>query len=89
MANNKNKRSSNGLIKRLSDTVQNNLNYLYQRTYYSQPNNKQDIENIKNKLDASIDNIVNVNRNNTGSSTMSTLYSRIQQAPELGLDIER
>lgn len=88
MANNKNKRSSNGLIKRLSDTVQNNLNYLYQRTYYSQPNNKQDIENIKNKLDASIDNIVNVNRNNTGSSTMSTLYSRIQQAPELGLDNE-
>lgn len=84
MANNKDKRTNNSLIKRLSDTVQNNLNYLYQRTYYSQPNNKQDIENIKNKLDASIDNIVSVNRNNTGNGTMSTLYSRIQQVPQLG-----
>lgn len=79
------KRSSNNLIKKLSDTVQNNLDYLYTRTYYSQPSNKQDIENIKSKLDNSIDNIVSVNRNNTGSSTMSTLYSRIQQANLPGL----
>jgi hypothetical protein len=80
------KRSSNGLIKKLSDTVQNSLDYLYQKTYYSQPNNKQDIENIKSKLDNSIDTIVSVNRNNTGNGTMSTLYSRIQQAnmPNLG-----
>ena len=80
------KRSSNGLIKKLSDTVQNSLDYLYQKTYYSQPSNKQDIENIKSKLDNSIDTIVSVNRNNTGNGTMSTLYSRIQQAnmPNLG-----
>lgn len=80
------KRSSNNLIKRLSDTVQNNLDYLYTKTYYSQPSNKQDIEDIKNKLDTSIDNIVSINRGNTGTSTMSTLYSRIQQAnlPNLG-----
>ena len=84
MAKNDKKRSSNGLIKRLTDTVQNNLNNLYQKTYYSQPSNKQDIENIKTKLDSSIDNIVTTNRNNTGNGTMSTLYSRIQAAPMLG-----
>lgn len=84
MAKNDKKRSSNGLIKRLTDTVQNNLDYLYQKTYYSQPSNKQDIENIKTKLDTSIDNIVTTNRNNTGNGTMSTLYSRIQAAPMLG-----
>jgi hypothetical protein len=78
------KRSSNGLIKKLTDTVQNNLDYLYQKTYYSQPSNKQDIENIKNRLDTSIDNIVVTNKNNTGNATMSTLYSRIQSAPMLG-----
>ena len=84
MAKKDNKRSSNGLIKRLTDSVQNNLDYLYQKTYYSQPNNKQDIENIKAKLDTSIDNIVTTNRNNTGNGTMSMLYSRIQAAPKLG-----
>lgn len=84
MAKKDNKRSSNGLIKKLTDTVQNNLDYLYQKTYYSQPSNKQDIENIKTKLDTSIDNIVTTNRNNTGNGTMSTLYSRIQAAPMLG-----
>lgn len=78
------KRSSNGLIKKLTDTVQNNLDYLYQKTYYSQPSNKQDLDNVKNKLDSSIDNIVAVNRNNTGNGTMSALYSRLQQAPTLG-----
>lgn len=86
MAKDKKQRSSNSLIKKLSDTVQNSLDYLYQKTYYSQPSNKQDIENIKSKLDSSIDTIVSVNRNNTGNGTMSTLYSRIQQAnmPNLG-----
>lgn len=74
---NKNKRS-NTIIRKLSDIVQNNLDYLYTKTYYSQPNNKQDIENIKSKLDTSIDNIISVNKNNTGNGTMSTLYSRIQ-----------
>ena len=79
MAKDKKHNSTNNIIKKLTDTVQNSLDYLYQKTYYSQPNNKQDIENIKNKLDDSIDNIVSVNKNNTGNSTMSTLYSRIQQ----------
>lgn len=80
MANkdNKNKRTNSGIIKKLSDTVQNNLDYLYTKTYYSQPTNKQDIENIKYKLDSSIDNIVSINKDNTGNGTMSTLYSRIQ-----------
>lgn len=80
------KKRSNGIIKKLTDTVQNNLDYLYIKTYYSQPSNKQDIANIKSRLDDSIDNIVSVNKNNIGNGTMSTLYSRIQQKnlPDLG-----
>lgn len=80
------KKRSNGIIKKLTDTVQNNLDYLYTKTYYSQPSNKQDIANIKSRLDDSIDNIVSVNKNNIGNGTMSTLYSRIQQKnlPDLG-----
>lgn len=73
------KRSSSGIINRLSNTIQNNLDNLYSKTYYSQPSNKQDLESIKSKLDSSIDNIVSVNMDNTGKGTMSTLYSRMQQ----------
>lgn len=73
------KRSSTGIINRLSNTIQNSLDNLYSKTYYSQASNKQDLESIKNKLDSSIDNIVSVNMDNTGRGTMSTLYSRMQQ----------
>lgn len=83
--NDKNQRRANSLITKLSDTVQNSLDNLYSKTYYSQPSNKQDLDSIKNKLDSSIDNIISVNMNNTGKGTMSTLYSRMQQnAPKLG-----
>lgn len=73
------KRSSTSIINRLSNTIQNSLDNLYSKTYYSQVSNKQDLETIKNKLDSSIDNIVSVNMDNTGRGTMSTLYSRMQQ----------
>lgn len=83
--NDKNQRRANSLITKLSDTVQNSLDNLYSKTYYSQPSNKQDLDSIKNKLDSSIDNIVSVNMSNTGKGTMSTLYSRMQQnAPKFG-----
>ena len=79
------KKRATSIITKLSDTVQNSLDNLYSKTYYSQPSNKQDLDSIKNKLDSSIDNIVSVNMNNTGKGTMSTLYSRMQQnSPKLG-----
>ena len=79
------KQTTNRFISKLSDTVQNSLDNLYSKTYYSQPSNKQDLDAIKNKLDSSIDNIVLDNISNTGKGTMSTLYSRMQQnAPKLG-----
>ena len=77
--NDNNKRRTNSLITKLSDSIQNSLDNLYSKTYYSQPSNKQDLEDIKNRLDTSIDNIVTINTNNTGKGTMSTLYSRLQQ----------
>ena len=73
------KKRTNNIISRLSNSIQDSLDNLYSKTYYSQPSNKQDLENIKSKLDTSIDNIVTVNMNNTGKGTMSTLYSRMQQ----------
>lgn len=48
--NDKNQRRANSLITKLSDTVQNSLDNLYSKTYYSQPSNKQDLDSIKNNL---------------------------------------
>lgn len=79
MAKNQQK-SSNSLIRRLSDTVQDSLNNLYTKTYYSTPSNKQDLDRIKTRLDTSIDHIVSTNKSNTGNGTMSVLYSRMQQS---------
>ena len=59
--NDSSKKRTGNIINKLSDTIQNSLDNLYSKTYYSQPSNKQDLENKKNKLDTSIDNIVNVN----------------------------
>lgn len=79
------KKRAGGIINRLTNSVQDSLNNLYTKTYYSQPSNKQDLEDIKNKLDSSIDNIVTTNLNNTGQATMSTLYSRMQKAGNTAL----
>lgn len=65
-------------INKLTDFVQNSLDTLYSKTFFSSPSNKSDLNKIKDKLDDSIDNIVSTNKDNTGGATMSTLYSRIQ-----------
>lgn len=70
------KQKANRRINKLGSFIQSNLDKLYTSTYYSQPSNKKDLNDIKSKLDDSIDNIVSANKDNTGKSTMSSLYSR-------------
>ena len=70
---------ANRRLNKLSSFIQSNLDKLYNSTYYSQPSNKHDLDNIKTKLDDSIDNIISVNKDNTGKATMSSLYSRAMQ----------
>lgn len=70
---------ANRRLNKLSSFIQSNLDKLYNSTYYSQPSNKHDLDNIKTKLDDSIDNIISANKDNTGKATMSSLYSRAMQ----------
>lgn len=63
-------------VNKLSSFVQSNLDKIYSSTYFNTSTNKNDLEDIKSKLDNSIDAIVNNNRTLTGKSTMSSLYSR-------------
>ena len=80
MANKEEKQKQKNVrrINKLTDFVQNSLDTLYSKTFFSSPSNKSDLNKIKDKLDDSIDNIVSTNKDNTGGATMSTLYSRIQ-----------
>lgn len=77
---NKDKQTNIKTINKLTDFVQNSLDTLYNKTFYSTSSNKSSLDYIKSKLDNSIDNIVTVNKNSTGNATMSTLYSRLQDA---------
>lgn len=70
----------NNLIRKnnkLTEFINSSLEKLYSSTYYSNIMDKQDLDNIKNKLDGSIDNLVTINKTNSGKSSLSTLYSRL------------
>lgn len=68
-----NKSSINNLV----NFVQKNINKLYKTTYYTQPDNKIDLQSLKSDIDSSIDSIVNANVDSTGLPNISRLYSRI------------
>lgn len=73
-------------INKLVNFVQDNINKLYKNTYYSQADNKLDLETLKSDIDASIDNLMNNNLDNTGIPNISTLYSRIKYNNSKGKD---
>ena len=64
-------------IRKLANTVQDNLNGLYARTYFSSPNNKNDLEITKSKINKTLDDIISNNKNNTGSTSVASLYTRL------------
>lgn len=78
----KQKAASNRKVSKLANFVQSSLDKLYQNTYYTQSSNKHDLDSIQAKLDASIDSIVSNNKEQTGNSSLSTLYSRIQKSSD-------
>ena len=78
MANEKRRLPS--IMGKLADSVQNNMDRLYQSTYYSQSNSKKDLLSVQRDIDKSIDNIITNNINNVGMPNISKLYLRIKDA---------
>lgn len=74
----KNKKVSNKTINNLVSSIRGNMDNLYKNTYFSQVNNKKDLNSIKADIDDSIDNIINANINNVGIPNVSQLYSRLK-----------
>ena len=67
-------------INKLAKFVQDNMDSLYQRTYFNQPTNKKDLYNIKTNVDDAINKIISNNIDNTGIPNISSLYRRVDDA---------
>lgn len=67
------KKSTNGLIK----FIQNSMNKLYQNTFYSQPNEKINLDKIKSDMDLSLDKLTDSTKIDYGLDSIVNLYSRL------------
>lgn len=63
-------------IRGLASALIKNMDNLYQKTYYTSADTKNDLENIRVGINKSIDGILAKNMNSHGSSNISTLYLR-------------
>ena len=66
-----------GPIRRLAGLIQGNSDDLYKNTYYSDPSNKQQLQNLKADITATIKDIMNNNSELTGEPNISKLYERL------------
>lgn len=64
-------------LRKLGLSVQNNINSLYTKTYFTSPSSRNDLNTVKNRINKTIDDIITNNKTVTGSASISTLYSRL------------
>ena len=64
-------------LKKIAGLIQSNTDDIYKSTYYTDPENKRQLDNLKNNIDTSIKNILNNNINSTGEPNMSRFYERL------------
>ena len=67
-----------GGLKGLIGRVNRSMDTLYTSTYYANPNNAKALDNLRDRIDANIDKIVNANMDTMGIPSVSKLYSRMK-----------
>jgi hypothetical protein len=65
-------------INDLANNIQLGVDDLYSDTYYNEPTSKNDLDNIKKNIDASINNIISRNNNSVGKPSISSIYARLR-----------
>ena len=70
-----NKRRTTSFI----DAIKSNMGNLYKNTYFNTNRNKNDLMQIKNDMDDTIDKIISSNINDTGQPNISNLYARLRE----------
>lgn len=88
-----NKPANFSTIKKIAGALQANIDDLYRSTYFSDPEDKQQLQGIKNDIDTSIKDIMDVNADVVGEPNISKLYERmymgIQRDPSTVTEFER
>lgn len=78
MATNNNETNINyGLLKKIAGRIQSGNDALYRTTYYADPQNKKELNQLKTNIDTSIKNIMDTNITNNGEPNISRLYERM------------
>lgn len=80
MARNKNKKNiaqANKNIQDIAKGITDNMSTLYRNTYMSTPQQSSDLQNLTDRINSSMDKIVNKNLDTVGMPSVSKLYSRL------------
>ena len=80
MAKKNNKDNSNirfGTLKKIANLIQSGNDDIYKSTYYSDPDNKKQLNDLKSSIDSSIKDILDINTGSIGEPNMSRLYERM------------
>ncbi len=77
MAKNNRIEKANRNIQNIVKGISGNMDDLYRSTYMTTPQQSSDLEDLNNRINSSIDNIVNRNVETIGLPSVSKLYSRI------------
>ena len=64
-------------LKKIAGLIQSNTDDIYKSTYYTDPENKRQLNDLKSSIDSSIKDILNNNVNMTGEPNMSRFYERL------------
>lgn len=66
-----------GALKKIAQLISSNSDEIYKSTYYSDPENKRQLNDLKTSIDSSIKNMLDNNMNMTGEPNISRLYERL------------
>lgn len=71
---------ANKNMQAIAQSISGNMDALYRSTYMSTPQQSRDLQDLGQRINASIDNIVSANMNTIGEPSVTKLYARISDA---------
>ena len=78
--NDKGKNVDMNKVRDLSKNIQSSLDNLYSLTYFNTTNNTNDLDQIRQNVDTAIDNIASKNVDDIGTTSITSLYTRLIDA---------
>lgn len=74
-------------MRNLAQSISSSMDDLHRATYMSTPQQSKDLDDLNDRINQSIDNIVNANINAIGSPSVTKLYSRLADANHNSTDV--